>query len=210
MLAQRTRSLAQSRILCAARRSYATSTEYPRPPPIEEPRIQTFSEPSKPRLYYTRPPQRSELPRIKKRWPFILAFAALGVSGWAAFLLVAMNQERLSSSVVKGLIQAAREHDGLRAALGDVIRFEPTWYLNGDPWINGSVSLLQGNVDLSFRLKGHRGAGTLYFTSIRREKGRTFDIISHDLYAVRFRVICDDGTVINLLPRPSDSGAQSQ
>lgn len=75
----------------------------------------------------------------QKRWPFILAFAALGVSGWAAFLLVAMNQERLSSSVVRQILQTAREDKALQAALGDAIRFEPTWYLNGDPWISGSV-----------------------------------------------------------------------
>ena len=76
---------------------------------------------------------------VQKKWPFILAFAALGVSGWAAFLLVAMNQERLSSSVVRQVLKTAREDKALQAALGDAIRFEPTWYLNGDPWINGSV-----------------------------------------------------------------------
>ncbi|KAF9220199.1 DUF1783-domain-containing protein, partial [Gyrodon lividus] len=164
----------------------------PRPPPTEEPsHVQTFSAPSKPRLYYTRPPQRSELPLVQKRWPYILAFAALGVSGWAAFLLVAMNQERFSSSVVKQILQTARENEDLNTALGDAIRFEPTWYLNGDPWINGSINLPQGNVDLSFRLKGHRGDGTLYFTSIRKTKGEPFT-------PLRFRVICDDGKVINV------------
>ncbi|KAF8552567.1 DUF1783-domain-containing protein, partial [Imleria badia] len=160
-------------------------------PPTEEPPTETFSAPSKPKLYYTRPPPRDDLPQIQKRWPFILAFAALGVSGWAAFLLVAMNQERLSSSVVRQILQTAREDKELHAALGDAIRFEPTWYLNGDPWISGSINLPQGNVDVSFRLKGHRGSGTLYFTSIRKAKGEAFT-------PLRFRVICDDGSVINI------------
>ena len=53
-----------------------------------------------------------------------------------------MNQERLSSSVVRRILQTAREDKTLQAALGDAIRFEPTWYLNGDPWISGSVSVL--------------------------------------------------------------------
>jgi cytochrome c oxidase assembly factor 1 len=87
-----------------------------------------------------------------------------------------------------------RDNGELKDMLGDAIRPEPAWYLNGDPWINGSVittthfcsihsisfflcfqiNLPQGNVDLSFRLKGHRGSGTLYFTSIRKAKGEPF------------------------------------
>ncbi|KIJ16657.1 hypothetical protein PAXINDRAFT_168170 [Paxillus involutus ATCC 200175] len=198
MLALRTRTLTSNRVLFAARRAHTTHTELPRPPPTaESSHVQTFSAPSKPRPYYARPPQQhSELPQIQKRWPYILAFAALGVSGWAAFLLVAMNQERLSSSVVKQILQTVRENGDLKNALGDALRFEPIWYLNGDPWISGSINLPQGNVDLSFRLKGHRGSGTVYFTSIRKTKGEPFT-------PLRFRVICDDGKVINVLPQPS-------
>ena len=36
--------------------------------------------------------------------------------------------------------------------------------------------MMQGNIDISFRVKGSKGAGTLYFTSIRRAKGSQFDI----------------------------------
>ena len=36
--------------------------------------------------------------------------------------------------------------------------------------------MLQGSVDISMRVKGSKGAGTLYFTSIRREKGQNFEI----------------------------------
>ncbi|KAH0826899.1 cytochrome oxidase complex assembly protein 1-domain-containing protein [Lanmaoa asiatica] len=199
MFAPGTRSLAPRRVLFSVRRTYATATQLPRPPPpTEEPPIETFSAPSKPKLYYTRPSSRDDLPQIQKRWPFILAFAALGVSGWAAFLLVAMNQERLSSSVVRQVLQTAREDKALQVALGDAIRFEPTWYLNGDPWISGSINLPQGNVDVSFRLKGHQGYGTLYFTSIRKTKGEVFT-------PLRFRVICDDGRVINIVPQSAST-----
>lgn len=61
---------------------------------------------------------------------------------------------------------------------------------------------MQGNVDLSFRIKGHKGreftqnvlcrvdhihdniaAGTLYFTSIRKAKGEPFTIrMSHSMF----------------------------
>jgi len=138
-------------------RNYATVTDLPRPPVVEESRVETFSGPSKPRLYYTRPPHQSDLPRIQvhallpilrayftesiiqKRWPFILAFATVGVSAWAAFLLFATNQEKLSSSVVKQILQMVGENEELKDMLGDAIRPEAAWYLNGDPWIHGSV-----------------------------------------------------------------------
>jgi len=68
-----------------------------------------------------------------------LAFATVGVSAWAAFLLFATNQEKLASSVVKKILQTVRENEELKDMLGDAIRPEPAWYLNGDPWIHGSV-----------------------------------------------------------------------
>ncbi|KAH7920524.1 DUF1783-domain-containing protein [Leucogyrophana mollusca] len=183
------------RLSSSRHRLYATVTELPRPsPPTQEPNVETFSAPSKPRLYYTRPTQHSDLPHVQKPWPFILAFATVGVSAWAAFLLFATNQEKLSSSVVKQILQNVRDNQELREMLGDAIRPEPAWYLNGDPWIHGAINLPQGNVDLSFRLKGHRGSGTLYFTSIRKAKGEAFT-------PLRFRVIGDDGRIINVLPQ---------
>jgi len=121
----------------------------------------------------------------------LLAFGVVGVSAWATFYAYATNQEKLSSSVVRQLMETIRASPELRDVLGDAIRPEPVWWLNGDPWINGSISLMQGNVDLSFRLKGHKGSGTLYFTSIRKAKGEPFTIL-------RFKVIADDGTVVNL------------
>ena len=71
------------------------------------------------------------------------------------------------------------------------------------------TNMLQGNVDVSFRVKGSKGAGTLYFTSIRKEKGQPFTvcesteaiilhIISDRLSTVRYKIICDDGTTVNL------------
>jgi hypothetical protein len=49
-------------------RGYATVTELPRPPPpTGEPHVETFSAPSKPRLYYTRPPLKADLPRVQVR-----------------------------------------------------------------------------------------------------------------------------------------------
>jgi cytochrome c oxidase assembly factor 1 len=106
-----------------------------------------------------RPQPRSELPTVpvssthdirfhpdahsislcKKRWPAILAFATVGVAGWAGFLLYATNQEKLSSSVVRQIMRAVQQDNNLKALLGDAISPEPAWYLNGDPWISGQV-----------------------------------------------------------------------
>jgi len=121
----------------------------------------------------------------------VLAFATVGVGAWALFLAWSKNQEKLSSSVMRQVMETVRDSAELKEILGEAIRPEPVWWLNGDPWINGSIRLMQGNVDLSFRLKGHKGAGTLYFTSIRKAKSEPFTIL-------RFKVIADDGTVVNV------------
>jgi cytochrome c oxidase assembly factor 1 len=81
----------------------------------------------------------SDVPQ--KRWPLILAVSCLGLTGWAAFLLVATNQEKLSSSIVRQILRTARDNVELKELLGGAIRPEPAWILNGDPWINGKVGL---------------------------------------------------------------------
>ncbi|KAI0077114.1 DUF1783-domain-containing protein, partial [Panus rudis PR-1116 ss-1] len=161
-------------------------------PPSKQPEPVTFSAPSKPREYYARPKPRA-LPPLQKKWPIILTLAVLGTSAWATFYLYVANQERLSSSVYKQILATIRESPELQRVIGDAIRPEPTWWLNGDPWISGSVHLPQGNVDLSFRVKGSKGscAGTLYFTSIRKNKGEPFAIL-------RFKVIADNGEEVHI------------
>ncbi|GBE81890.1 DUF1783-domain-containing protein [Sparassis latifolia] len=171
-------------------RALTTSSEPPRPEHKDPPQVETFSSPSRPREYYARPHPR-DLPPLQRKWPLLLAFGAVGVGAWATFFAYAANQERLSSSVVRQLMDTVRASPELRDVLGDAIRPEPIWWLNGDPWISGAIYLMQGNVDVSFRLKGHKGAGTLYFTSIRKAKGEPFTVL-------RFKVIADDGTVVNL------------
>ncbi|KZT23987.1 DUF1783-domain-containing protein [Neolentinus lepideus HHB14362 ss-1] len=167
-----------------AQRLYAT--EIPK-----QPQSETFSAPSKPRQYYTRPNVHRELPQLKSRWPVILAAGTLGVTAWAAFYLYAANQEKLSSSVMKQVMNIVKEDPQIKETLGEAIRPEPQWYLNGDPWIEGTINMLQGHVDVSFRVKGHKGAGTLYFTSVRKAKGEPFTIL-------RFKIIADDGTDIHV------------
>jgi hypothetical protein len=77
--------------------------------------------------------------RIQRAWPGILAICVGGVSAWAAFLAYAANQERVSSSAMRRVLGELRESEGVRAVLGDAVRPEPKWYLNGSPWVYGSV-----------------------------------------------------------------------
>ena len=75
----------------------------------------------------------------QRRWPILLAFATVGVSAWGLFLAWSENQERLSSSVMRQIMDTVRGSPELKELLGEAIRPEPVWWLNGDPWITGSV-----------------------------------------------------------------------
>ena len=81
----------------------------------------------------------------------VLATAVVGVAGWGVFMAVVTNQEKLSSSVVKQIMRSVREDDQLKDVLGEAIRPQPEWWLNGDPKINGRVRNLY-SVSLRERL----------------------------------------------------------
>ncbi|KAG6811808.1 hypothetical protein H0H92_005731 [Tricholoma furcatifolium] len=162
-----------------------------------EPVVETFSATSRPRPYYAKHPPTRELPRIKKRWPSIAAALAFGIAGWAAFMTYVTNQEKISSSVVRQIMRSVREDEQLKEVLGDVIRPQPEWWLNGDPMIHGKISQLQGNVDVSFRIKGSKGIAML--------TSRLWDSLFHQhsqRERVRFKVICDDGTTVLVDAKP--------
>lgn len=88
--------------------------------------------------------------------PLFLGLGILGVSAWAAFVLYATNQERLSSSVMRQIVHRLRdpENAALVEVLGVGIVPEPAWYLAGDPWISGAVS----NNVLDFSISVSHGA----------------------------------------------------
>ena len=65
-----------------------------------------------------------------------------------------------------------------------------------------------GHVDLSFRVQGPKSGGTVYFTSVRKDKGLPFTIRASfdafrekpsDFQPVRFKVITDSGETIHLV-----------
>lgn len=158
---------------------------------IPDAQIQTFDAPSRPRIVHSRPILRRELPDGKPHLLFYVGVGAVVVSVWGAFLLYTTNMERLSSSVVQQILAAVQSPKNTRIieVLGEKIRPEPAWYMLGEPWIAGAINLLQGNVDVSFRVCGTKGNGTVYFSSIRKAKGSTFTVL-------RFKLISDQGEVL--------------
>ncbi|KAF7308780.1 DUF1783-domain-containing protein [Mycena kentingensis (nom. inval.)] len=134
-----------------------------------------------------------DLPRIERRWPTVLGVTVVVVAGWAAFLGYVTNETKCTSSVVKQIVRTLKADNALRESLGLALRPQPEWWLNGYPVIHGSINQLQGNVDVSFRIKGSLGSGTVYFTSIRKAKGMPYELL-------RFRVILDNGQVVEVQP----------
>ena len=132
------------------------------PPPSRQSVIETFSETSRPRPYYANHPPFRELPRTKvfrstladmllishlvlefvrqSKWPFAIGALIVGGSAWAAFIIHVKNNEKLSSSVFRSIVRAVKADPQLREALGEVIRPQPEWWLNGDPYVSGHVS----------------------------------------------------------------------
>ena len=64
----------------------------------------------------------------------------VGGSAWAAFIIHVRNDEKLSSSVFRSIVRTVKADPQLREVLGEVIRPQPEWWLNGDPYVSGHVS----------------------------------------------------------------------
>ena len=144
-----------------SRRSNSIRTYATEPPRTFLPTSQSIPEASstaQSRLYYATHPPARDLPKEEVRepplktdcssennhsqskWPVFLAAAVAGVAGWSAFMMVATNQEKLSSSVFRSIVRALKVDPQITETLGDAIRPQAEWYLNGDPHIKGHVS----------------------------------------------------------------------
>jgi cytochrome c oxidase assembly factor 1 len=58
----------------------------------------------------------------------------------------ATNQEKLSSSVFRSILRGLKADPQLKESLGEAIRPQPEWYLNGDPYVKGHVSSFPPNL----------------------------------------------------------------
>lgn len=135
------------------------------------------------------------LPELPDRRPlYILTF--LAISGvWVTFVYFSTNAEKANSSVVKAVLFELRTNPMSKEALGTSIRPEKD-DLFGQLWVDGQINLMQGAVDVAFRVTGSSDSGKVYFTSVRRERDSEFEII-------RWKLIRDDGTVFDLSKEPA-------
>lgn len=83
---------------------------------------------------------RPGLPNPKSYKVPAIGIILFSIISWSAFTLHATNRERLSSSVLKNVMEKIKDDDVVQSKLGDAIGLERKMILAGDPWINGSVS----------------------------------------------------------------------
>ena len=101
------------------------------------------------------------IPSALRTWRTLPIFIAiLIVSALGIF-----NYEKSSSSIVSATLYALRTSEEGRRELGDNIYFRDKF-----PWVWGKIHQLQGNVDISFAVKGTKGSGMMRFRSIRRTR----------------------------------------
>lgn len=93
----------------------------------------------------------------------MIALSIFAFLTWGVFVQFSNNSERLNSSVVKELMRQSKFHPVTREILGNNIKPSSSDYpfllngLLGSTWVKGSISLMQGKVDISLRLEGSKG-----------------------------------------------------
>ncbi|SNX81585.1 uncharacterized protein MEPE_00290 [Melanopsichium pennsylvanicum] len=161
-----------------------------------------------------------QLPKVPNTLPYLAAFVAAAIASWGGFTIYATNKEKLSSSIFKSVVGQVKNSIEVQQllsrpssssssssnAIGGVvvpILKRETW-LGGMCRVKGSVNMMQGRVDLCFKItlpdqlgnkNSKQNVATVYFTSIRAHKHSPFEIL-------RFVVVHDStGESISLLEK---------
>lgn len=120
-----------------------------------------------------------------RRWlttiPIFLAIvtaSALGI----------FNYQKVSSPIVAATLYSLRTNPKVREELGDEVYFAGQW-----AWIWGQINLVQGRVDISFRVKGTKAKGTCRFRA--RRTGSRAEMFKTQEWSLAL----DDGRVLQLL-----------
>lgn len=95
----------------------------------------------------------------RRRWLLTLP-VFLGVL--TASALGIFNYQKVNSPITTATLYAMRTNPIVREALGDEVYFASKW-----AWIWGQINLVQGKVDVSFRVKGTRQKGVCRFVARR-------------------------------------------
>lgn len=127
-----------------------------------------------------------ELPSLPSRTAWTRSLPIFLVAMVACSLAI-FNYQKSNSSVVASTLFALRKHPQARAILGDEI-----YFAHQIPWIWGTISQLQGHIDIAFRVKGTRGKAMMKFKSERKSKMGFFKTTEWSLQP-------DDGDSVSLL-----------
>ncbi|KAF3907223.1 hypothetical protein ABW20_dc0101799 [Dactylellina cionopaga] len=107
-----------------------------------------------------------ELPDVTPKRSYLIHIPLFLLSMYIAANLL-FNYQRSSSSVVSSTLYALRVNSEARDVLGDEIAFKAKTI----PWIHGTMDQMHGKIEISYKVKGTKGEGTVHFTSLR-EGGR--------------------------------------
>lgn len=108
----------------------------------------------------------------------ILTGSALGI----------FNYQKVSSPIIAALLYSLRTNATVREELGDEVYFADQF-----AWVWGTINLVQGRVDVSFRVKGTKGKGMCNFKA--RRTGSRAEMFKTQEWSLAM----DDGRVIHLL-----------
>lgn len=98
------------------------------------------------------------------------------------------NYQKVNSPIISATLYSLRTNDRVREELGDEVYFASQW-----AWIRGPINLVQGNVDVSFRVKGKRAAALCRFKA-KRQGGRNGFFKTEE-----WSLTMDDGRCLQLL-----------
>lgn len=98
------------------------------------------------------------------------------------------NYQKTSSPIIAATLYSLRTNARVRQELGDEVYFASQW-----AWIWGPINLVQGHVDVSFRVKGTRSQGMCRFKATRY--GGRGGMFKTDEWSLTM----DDGRCIQLL-----------
>ena len=128
-----------------------------------------------PRRTLVPPPQANSGPLMERRpdrelpaintFPRWLRTLPIFVAAVTAAALAIFNYQKSSSSVVSSTLYALRKSPKAREVLGDEI-----YFAHKIPWIRGEMNQLHGRINISFKVKGSKGQGTMRFRSTRPDR----------------------------------------
>ncbi|RFU73305.1 cytochrome oxidase assembly [Trichoderma arundinaceum] len=102
----------------------------------------------------------------------------------AACSLAIFNYQKSSSPIISSTLYALRTSPKANDLLGDEIYFK-----RQIPWISGEMNQVKGRIDISFAVRGSKGAGVMRFASYRPSSKALFETTAWTLTLENGRVV---------------------